>query len=153
MLCPHVAVNRGHMHLTGAKVWHNLMVVCHASRQVPCPRIFILQSVAYSPLQVDITDTQLTMQVSFTRFLCCACHDRGEVSAFFGTRRAAELHISRNAGCKTACKGIKSVPVLYRDSQRQEDHEAGPVGAPGHWPARPVPTASSKGASSCPTCA
>ena len=51
--------------------------------------IFILQSVAYSPLQVDITDTQLTMaeQVSFTRFLCCACHDRGEVSAFFGTRR------------------------------------------------------------------
>ncbi len=37
----------------------------------------------------------LTMgeQVSFTRFMCCACHARGEGSAFFGTRLAAEVHI------------------------------------------------------------
>jgi len=115
--------------------------------------IILLLSLTYSPIEVDITDTQLGMgeQVSFTRFLCCACHARGEGSAFFGTRRAAELHISRSAGCKNACKGVQSVPVLYRDSQRQEDHEAGPFGAPGHWPARPVSTASAKGASSYPT--
>ena len=110
--------------------------------------IAILQSLAYSPLQVDITDTQLTMaeQVSFTRFLCCTCHDSSKGSAFFGTRRAVELHISRSRGCQTTCKSIKTVPVVYGDSQRQEDHEAGPIGAPGHWPARPVVTASSKGA-------
>ena len=108
--------------------------------------IILLLSLTYSPIEVDITDTQLGMgeQVSFTRFLCCACHARGEGSAFFGTRRAAELHISHSAGCKNACKGVQSVPVLYRDSQRQEDHEAGPVGAPGHWPARPVSIASAK---------
>jgi hypothetical protein len=98
----------------------------------------LLLSLAYSLIQVDITDPQLTMgeQVSFTRFLCCACHDRGGGSAFFGARRAAELHISHSAGCKNACKGVQSVPVLYRDSQRQE--EAGLVGTPGHLPARPV---------------
>jgi hypothetical protein len=67
------------------------------------------------------------------------------------TRRSAELHISHSLRCENACKGVQSVPVLYRDSQRQDDHEAGPVGAPGHWPARPVPTSSSKGASFYPT--
>ena len=131
----------------------------HATRPVSClaltSSIILLLSLSYSPIQVDITDTQLTMgeQVSFTRFLCCACHDSCEASAFFGTSRAVELHISRSLGCNNACKGVQSVPVLYRDSQRQEDHHdgAGPVGAPGHWPARPVPTASSKGASSYPT--
>ncbi len=59
---------------------------------------------------------------------------------------AAKVHIfrhqqgciSRSLGCKNACKGVQSVPVLCRDSQWQEDHEAGPVGAPGHLPARPV---------------
>ncbi len=133
------------------------LVTC-ISRSVKClaaptSGIILLLSLTYSPLQVDITDTQLTMaeQVYFTWLLCCACHDRCNGSAFFGTRRAAALHISRSAGCKTACKGIKSVPVLYRNSQRQEDHEAGPVGAPGHWPERPVPAVSSKGASSYPT--
>jgi hypothetical protein len=116
---------------------------CHASRQVPCPHVQHHHHPVpriLSPIQINITDTQLTMgeQVSFTWFLCCACHDRGEGSAFFDTCRAAELHISRSAGCKN-------------DSQLQEDHEAGPVGAPGHWSARPVPTASSIGASSYPT--
>ena len=116
-----------------------------ATRPVKCLAavtscIILLLSLTYSPIEVDITDTQLGMgeQVSFTRFLCCACHARSEGSAFFGTRRAAELHISRSQGCKNVCKGVQSVPVLYRDSQQQEDHEAGPVGAPGHLPARPV---------------
>ena len=141
------------MHLTGAKVWPWHTIGCmhfRATRPVKCLALtssislssILLLSLAYSPIQVDITDPQLTMgeQVSFTLFLCCACHASGEGSAFFGTRRAAELHISRSAGCKNACKGVQSVPVLYRDSQRQEDH----------WPARPVSIASAKGASSYP---
>ncbi len=131
------------MHLTGAKVWPWHTIGCmhfRAMRPVKCPHVQhdhppvprILSSI-----QVDITDTQLTMgeQVSFTRFLWCACHDRSEGSAFFSTRLAAELHISHSSGCKN-------------DSQLQDDHEAGPVGASGHWPARPVPTTSSKCASS-----
>ncbi len=135
------------MHLTGAKVWPWHKIGCmhfRATRPVNCLALtsssILLLSLAYSPIQVDITDTQLTIgeQVSFTRFLCCDCHDRGEGSAFFDTSKAAELHISRSQGCKNACKGVQSVPVLYRGSKRQEDHEAGPVGAPGHWPARPV---------------
>ncbi len=80
-------------------------------------RIILLMSLAYPSIQVDITDTQLTMgeQVPFTRFLCCAYHDSSPGSAFFGTCRAAELHISRRLGCKNACKGVQSVPVLLPD--------------------------------------
>ena len=81
--------------------------------------------------------------VSFTSFICCHCHDLGAgriATTFFGTYRAAELHISRSRVCKleTACKGVRSVPVVYRDSKRAEDQEAGPVGAPGQsrWPVR-----------------
>jgi hypothetical protein len=79
-----------------------------------CQGLALLLSLAYFPIQVDITDTQLTMgeQVSFTRFFCCACHDRCEGSAFFGTRRAAELHISRSQGGKNAYKGVQSVPAV-----------------------------------------
>ena len=115
--------------------------------------VILLLGLANSLLEVEVTDIEWTMSepVSYTRFLCCACHDRGEGSAFFGTRRAAELHIWRSRGCLAACKGIKSVPVVYRDSQRLEDHEAGAVGAPGHWPARPVVTGSSAGGTSYPT--
>ncbi len=67
--------------------------------------IILFLSLAYSPIQVDITDTQLTMgdQDSFTLFLCCAGHAHGEGSAFFGTRRAAEVNISRSLSCKNAC--------------------------------------------------
>ncbi len=64
-------------------------------------------------------------------------------TTFFGIRRAAaaadsEVHISRSRVCKleTACKGVRSVPVVYRDSKPAEDQEAGPVGAPGQWPVR-----------------
>ena len=117
------------MHLTGAKIWpwHTIGCMHFCATRPLTSSIIILLSLTYSPIQVNITNTQLTMgeQVSFTRFLCCACHDRGESSAFFGTRLAAELHISHSAWCKN-------------DSQRQEDHEAGPVSAPGHWSARPV---------------
>jgi len=31
--------------------------------------------------------------------------------------------------CKAAGKGVRSVPVVYRESRRVEDHEAGPIGA------------------------
>ncbi len=103
-------------------------------------------------LNLPLAFFELTMSesVSFTWFLCCACHDRCEGSAFFGTHRAVELHISHIRGCQAACKGIKSVPVVYRDSQWLDHHEAGTVGAPGHWQARPVVTGSSAGASGYP---
>ena len=55
---------------------------------------------------------------------------------FFSIRRAVELHISRSKVCKAAGKGVRSVPVVYRESRRAEDHEAGPIGAPGPWPVR-----------------
>ncbi len=75
--------------------------------------------------------------VSFTRFVCCNCYDRGPDWThwtFFGSRRAAELHISRSPHCRAAAKGIKTVTQEYRDSR----WAAGPVGAPGTWPARPA---------------
>ncbi len=54
------------------------------------------------PIQVDITNTQWTIseQVSFTWFLCCACHHCCESSTFFCTCRAAELHIFTVQGVK-----------------------------------------------------
>jgi hypothetical protein len=83
--------------------------------------------------------------VSFTRFVCCNCYDRGPDwihQTFLGSRRAAELHISRSPQCRVAAKGIKTVTQdsgqEYRDSRRAEDQEAGPVGAPGTWLARPA---------------
>ena len=78
---------------------------------------------------------------SFTRFVCCHCHDRGPDwihSTFFGTRRAAELHISRSAMCRAAGKGVKTLTTEYRPSKRVEDQEAGPVGGAGTWPVRPA---------------
>ena len=77
--------------------------------------------------------------VSFTRFVCCSCYDRGPdwiAGTFFGTRRAAELHISRSSVCRGSGKGVKTITQEYRESKRAEDQEAGPVGAPGTWPAR-----------------
>ena len=84
--------------------------------------------------------TGMSEPVSFTSFVCCHCHEIGQSrisSTFFGTRRAAELHISRSRTCQAACKGIRSVPMVYRHSKRVEDQEAGAIGAPGPWPVRP----------------
>ena len=115
-----ILVNRGHIPLWEARGRPFFGIGCmnfRATRPVTVKClaavtscIILLLSLTYSPIEVDITDTQLGMgeQVSFTRFLCCACHARSEGSAFFGTRRAAELHISRSAGCKNACKGVQS---------------------------------------------
>jgi hypothetical protein len=68
--------------------------------------------------------------VSFTSFVCCNCNDCGPDwihGTFFGSRRAAKLHISRSLHCRAAAKGIKTVTQEYRDSRRAEDQEAGPV--------------------------
>ena len=76
--------------------------------------------------------------VSFTRFVCCNCYDHGFdwiQGTFFGSRSAAELHISRSLHCRAAAKGITTVTQEYRDSRRAEDQEAGPMSAPGTWPA------------------
>ncbi len=83
----------------------------------------------------------MSAPVFFTSFVCCHCHDSGHAhmaTTFFGTRRAAELHVSRSRTCKAASKGVRSVPVEYRESRRAEDQKAGPVGAPGQWPVRPA---------------
>jgi hypothetical protein len=68
-------------------------------------------------------------------------YDSGQAhiaTTFFGTRLAAELYISRSRTCKAACRGVRSVPVEYRETRRAEGQEAGPVGAPGQWPVRPA---------------
>jgi hypothetical protein len=92
------------------------------------------------PRSSDIEDlTSMSEPVSFTQFICCNCHDTDPAriaTTFFSTRRAVELHISRSKVCKAAGKGVRSVPVVYRESRRVEDHEAGPIGAPGPWPVR-----------------
>ena len=86
-------------------------------------------------------DPVSTGPVSFNRFVCCSCYDRGPGGGglgFFGTRRAAALHVSKSPLCRGEGKGIKTITAEYRDSKRAEDQEAGPVGAPGTWPARPA---------------
>jgi hypothetical protein len=92
-------------------------------------------------------DPVSTAPVSFTRFVCCSCYDRGAGAGdlgFFGSRRAAELHIAKSPLCRGAGKGVKTITMEYRDSKRAEDQEAGPVGAPGTWPARPAGKQNSK---------
>ena len=44
---------------------------------------------------------------------------------FYGTCWAAELS-ELHSSCKAVCKGVRSVPMVYRDSKRAKDHEAGP---------------------------
>ena len=70
-----------------------------------------------------------TATVSFTRYVCCHCLDRGaSTSKFFGTRQAVEVHIGPSRACQAAGKGVKIISAEYRPSKRVEDHEAGPVG-------------------------
>jgi hypothetical protein len=81
--------------------------------------------------------------VSFNCYVCCNCYDHCSDWihwTFFGSRRAADLHISKSPHYREARKGVKTVTQMYRDSQRAEDsgQEARPVGAPGTWPARPA---------------
>ena len=76
----------------------------------------------------------------FTQFVCCNCYEHPDrvQTTFFGTRRAAALHVSRSAMCRAAGKGVKTVTQEYRPSKRVEDQEAGPVGGAGTWPVRPA---------------
>ena len=121
----------------------------HAMRILSALAVLLLQStVTFEPgietsmsLPVCASYPVRAGPVSFTRFVCCNCYDRRPDWihwTFFGSRRAAELHISRSPHCRAAAKGIKTVTQEYRDSRRAEDQEAGPVGAPGTWPARPA---------------
>ncbi len=91
------------------------------------------------PLDWPVLSYFKSEPVSLTQFICCNCHDTDPASiatTFFSTRWAVELHISRSKVCKAAGKGVRSVPVVYRESRRAEDHEAGLIGAPGPWPVR-----------------
>ncbi len=83
--------------------------------------------------------TSMSEPVSFTQIICCNCHETDPAritTTFFSTRQAVELHVARSKVCKAAGKGVRSVPVVYRESRRADDHEAGPIGAPGPWPVR-----------------
>ena len=111
--------------------------------------VLILTTLAQLELRVDMSSIYDAGPVNFTRFLCCNCYDRGPDwidSTFFGTRRAAELHISRSAMCRAAGKGVRAITSEYRQSNRVEDQEAGPVGGAGTWPVRPAAGAGPGGA-------
>jgi hypothetical protein len=133
-----------------------------ATRQVPFQCLALAAAATlllchcFLAFQVQVHAEELTMSesVSFTQFVCCACYESGAsrvATTFFGTRRAAELHISRSRGCRAACKGVMSLPTVYRPSKRAEDQEAGPVGAPGPWPVRLEGAGGAAGAVSYPT--
>ncbi len=123
----------------------------HAVRILSALAVLLLHSTVTVAFEPGI-ETSMSLQVcagypvsagpvSFTRCVCCNCYDRCPDwihGTFFGSRTAAELHISRSPHCLAAAKGIKTVTQEYRDSRRTEDQEAGPVGAPGTWPARPA---------------
>lgn len=113
--------------------------------RIQCIRLALVSSAILllcqcHPVSSNTQDlTTMSEPVSFTQFICCNCHDSDPAriaTTFFSTRRAVELHISRSKVCKAAGKGVRSVPVVYRESKRAEDQEAGPIGAPGQWPVR-----------------
>ena len=100
-------------------------------------------------LELDMSSIYDASPVTFSRFVCCNCYDccpNWIDGTFFGTRRAAELHISRRAMCRTAGKGVRVITSEYRQSNWVEDHEAGPVGGAGTWPVRPAAGAGPGGA-------
>ena len=104
--------------------------------------ILLLCQCIRDPVSSDLEElTAMSEPVTFQQFICCNCHGAGDArigTTFFATRRAVELHISRSRMCKTAGKGVSTTSVVYRESKRVEDQEAGPVGAPGQWPVRPA---------------
>ena len=59
----------------------------------------------------------------------------------FARDKAVTTHIGSST-CQTEGKGVRTITMQYRPSGRAEDHEAGPVGAPGAWPVRPAANAS-----------
>ena len=85
--------------------------------------VLILTTLAQLELRVDMSSIYDAGQVTFTRFLCCNCYDRcpNWIDGTFGTRRAAELHISRSAMCRAAGKGVRAITSEYRQSNRVED--------------------------------
>ena len=131
---------------------HRMRIATHHVRSVPFAQAVaaaaVLILVLTSLVPVTLLELELSMSsiydagpVSFTRFVCCNCYDCGPDwidGTFFGTRRAAELHTARSVMCRAAGKGVRAITSEYRESNRVEDQEAGPVGGAGTWPVRPA---------------
>ena len=131
-----------------------------AMRQVPFQCLALATAAILLPGSAIATRQSLRRGLDHVRvhvlhsIICCACYESGAgriSTTFFCTRRAAELHISRSRGWQAACKGVMSVPTVYRPSKRVEDQEAGPVGAPGAWQVRPEGAGGAAGTISYPT--
>ena len=115
--------------------------------------LLLCQSRCYPPSSDLLDLTAMSEPVTFKQFICCNCHGLGDArirTTFFGTRRAVELHISRSRACKAAGKGVSTATMVYRESKRAEDQEAGAVGAPGQWPVRPAGGSGAAGKISTP---
>ena len=92
----------------------------------------------------DPAITCMSESVTFNHFVCCGCYDRGpgsRTNSYFCSYKAVTTHIGRSVVCQNEGKGVRTVTMQYRPSGRAEDHEAGPVGAPGAWPVRPAANA------------
>ncbi len=121
--------------------WHPSSLSPHCQCVVPC-----LRSNHPAPLSqhrhASARHPRLSCQCRpFTRSVCCHCYDCCPdwiYWTFFGSRRAAELHVFKSPHCRGAGQGVKTITQRYRDSKQAEDQDVEPVGAPGPWPARPA---------------
>ena len=108
----------------------------------------LAQSHSQLALEHNLPDPAITVMsesVTFNNFVCCGCYDRGpgsRTNSYFCSYKAVTTHIGRSVVCQKEGKGVKTITMQYRPSGRAEDHEAGPVGAPGAWPVRPAANAS-----------
>ena len=108
----------------------------------------LAQSLSQLAQEHNLPDPAITVMsesVTFNNFVCCECYDRGpgsRTNSYFCSYKAVTTHIGRSVVCQKEGKGVKTITMQYRPSGRAEDHEAGPVGAPGAWPVRPAANAS-----------
>ncbi len=65
------------------------------------------------------------------------CHQLTTWNSYFCLYKTVTTHIG-SCTCQTEGKGVTTVTMQYTPSSRAEDHEAGPVGAPGACPVWPV---------------
>ena len=128
--------------LSSAKLPRSQCIRLRVQVALVASAILLLCQCIRDPVSSDLEElTAMSEPVTFQQFICCNCRDAGDDpigTTFFASRRAVELHISRSRMCKTAGKGVSTTSVVYRESKRAEDQEAGPVGAPGQWPVRPA---------------
>ena len=76
---------------------------------------------------------------SVTRWVCMGCHQpnqHGGPTSYFADYKAAACHYARAAQCNKSMRGLRTVTIVSRPS----DRDAGGGGAVGPWPpVRPQP--------------